>query len=320
MFILWQITKGGQKMLKDQQGRCWYPKSGYSMSDKLCDLLTRADTPIVIYDTETTGTTKDSYVVQFAGIRCEPVNGRYLITKQMNQLIKPPIPMPAEASAVNHITDDMLKDAPAEDFVVDKIDEIFKGAIVAGYNHVSFDNKMLNNMYLRTRGIEFEPFKDISRNVDALIIARSLVDRHEAPEQRFTLGSITDLYGIKPDDNEVLHDALADTKVTMKLIWALARDYAGSEEMNEYRDQKNRPPISIVKMTRLTYSKIADYVVVNVNCQGMTGQFRYEIYDKRFVEINGNIMSVGNMEQFIIDADIAAGGNITKIKQEGKKK
>lgn len=302
-------------MLKDKNGRNWYPKSGYSMSDTFDRILSEAKCPIAIYDTETTGVTKSSYVVQFAGLKCIPVNGIYMITDKINQLIKPPIPMPAKASEVNHITDEMLADQPMESFVVDKLQKFLADGVVAGYNHISFDNKMMDYMSMRTTGMHFAP----QVNIDALVMARSLVSRNEIADGRFTLGSISSLYGISVDENESLHDALADTKVTMKVLWALARDYADSELKTEYRLQASKPEIQIVNMHRTTYSKENDYVIMNVNCAGLAGQFRYEVYDKRFVEMTGNCMSIGNMEAFVTAADVAAGGDIGKYKEDKKK-
>ncbi len=297
-------------MLQDQHGRNWYPRSGYQMIDKFIQILRNAVQPVVVYDTETTGVTKHSYIVQFAGLKCLPANGQYYISETMDQLIRPPIPMPKGASDVNHITDDMLKDAPTEEFVVDQIAAFFNNSVISGYNQDHFDNNMIDHMYQRTMGVNFEP----AVSIDALVIARSLVDRHDLADGRFTLGSVSQLYGIHTDENEVLHDALADTKVTMKLLWALARDYAGSTLPQDYLSMSEKPIITISAMSRVTYSKENDYVVIDVASNGHTGQFRYEVYEKRFVEISGDVMSTGNMEQFIKDADAFAGGDISKWK------
>ena len=298
-------------MLKDQRGRFWYPKSGYAMHHLFAQALIRADKPIVIYDIETTGTGKYAYVVQFAGLKLKPTNGRYYITEQLNQLIKPPIPMPAGASAVNHITDDMLADMPEEDFVVDTIHEFFKDSLIAGYNHSTFDNQMIDHMYERTRGDHFVP----KENVDALILARGLVNRQES--QGFTLGLISELYGIKPDDGDQLHDALADTKVTMKTLWALIRDYMDLGLEQEFISMSSKQRLQITHMTKQQFSKENNYVVIDVcSPDGQFGQFRYEIYDKRFTEIQGNLMAFTDMETFIKDADIFAGGDIAKFKEK----
>lgn len=303
-------------MQKDLHNRNWYPRSGYSMLDNLCRVLAQINSPIVVYDTETTGTSKNSYIVQYAGLRIEPRGDHFEITQTLDQLIKPPIPMPKGASDVNHITDDMLKDQPTEAIVIDKIDAFMQGALVAGYNHISFDNNMLNNMYLRTKGYEFPGMKK-ELNFDAMIMAKALLNRGEIGNGRFQLGPVGEMYGIRPDENEQLHDALADTKVTMKLIWALARDYNDSDTARYYRSlTPYSPRIEIYGMHRMTYSKTSDYVMINVSCQGESGQFRYEVYDKRYVEISGHIMEMGNMEQFIIDADQMAGGDIAKLKVE----
>lgn len=298
-------------MLRDKRGRFWYPKSGYSMHHLFVQTLTKAEKPIVVYDTETTGTGKTAYVVQFAGLKLTPQNGRYYITDKINQLIKPPIPMPEGASAVNHITDDMLKDKPTEDFCVDAFKKFFSGSLITGYNHIGFDNKMIDHMYERTMGINFVP----DENVDALIMARGLVDRAEC--QDFTLKSISELYGIKPDENEQLHDALADTKVTMQTLWALIRDYVDLGLDTDYLASKNKMRLQIIRMLVQKFSKESNYIIIDVYApDGRSGQFRYEVYNKRFVEMQGNLMQEADMERFILDADQFAGGDVAKYKDK----
>lgn len=72
--------------------------------------------PLFIIDTETTGVhPKKDYIIQFSAIRLDrDMNGQYRISGSFDQYIKPPIPVPEEASKVNHITNEFLADKPTE--------------------------------------------------------------------------------------------------------------------------------------------------------------------------------------------------------------
>ena len=64
----------------------------------------------VVFDLETTGLDADrDRIVEIGAVR---VAGGQITDQTFHQLINPKIKMPPEASAVNHITDDMLKNQP----------------------------------------------------------------------------------------------------------------------------------------------------------------------------------------------------------------
>lgn len=296
-------------MNKDKNGHNWYPRYGYAMLNEFYETLCNGSKDIIIYDTETTGTTKSSYIVQISAVKCSPSDHGYIVSQTLNEYIKPPIPMPAQASAVNHITDELLADKPTEAQLADTIIQFFDSdAIIAGYNHIKFDNSMLNNLYLRTVGHPFKP----EYNADAMIMARGTITRKETDDESFTLGAVARAYGIKPEENESLHNSFTDVSITMQLLWALARDFEGELQQN-FQQQHNKSVIAINHLQHIKYSKTNNYVVVDVSCENETGQFRYDIYEKTYTEITGNVMEIGNMEQFILDADIAAKGDIAKV-------
>ncbi|ADL36191.1 exonuclease family protein (plasmid) [Butyrivibrio proteoclasticus B316] len=301
-------------MNTDKRGRTWYPIYGYSTLQGFANVLRNNKVPIIIYDTETTGTGKKAYIVQISALKLSPGNPYYIVDT-LDQYIRPPIPMPAAASAVNHITDEFLEDKPSEEIALSWIQNFFgdpNDSVIAGYNHISFDNKMMNNMYQRAAGLTFDP----KWNVDALVMARCLVDRNEITDGRFTLASIAETYGIKTDEDQQLHNAMTDIQVTMKVMWALINDYVDSGLEQVYLSQSTKPIIQILGAPkRQTYSKLSDYVYFDVICCGETGQIRYEVYDKRFVEVTQtSILEKGNMEQFIVDAQAMVGGDINRFK------
>lgn len=66
-------------------------------------------TNLVAFDVETTGVEPGSRMIELAAQAFEPDG---TVISEFVRLVNPGMPMPADASAVNGITDDMLKDAP----------------------------------------------------------------------------------------------------------------------------------------------------------------------------------------------------------------
>ena len=67
------------------------------------------DCPVLIVDTETTGLRASDRACDIALVRFE--RGKQVAA--VDSLINPLMPIPAEASAIHHITDDMVTDAPS---------------------------------------------------------------------------------------------------------------------------------------------------------------------------------------------------------------
>jgi DNA polymerase III alpha subunit (gram-positive type) len=272
--------------------------------------------PIIFYDTETTGLKKTDYIVQLSAIKFERNSaGRYGITGKLNEFIKPPVPMPKEASDVNHITDEVLKDKPTEEEIFQKIRDFFgnvndieSAPVISGYNITGFDNKMMNAMYGRCSNETFTPV----RVVDVNAMAMECVDRKELADGSFNLTSVAGLYGIVED---TMHSSDTDTLVTAKLAWALYNDY--KDNFRETVSEK--PEIFIRSMYPMKKSKFCNFIMINVSLQdGSVGRLHYDIYNKKYVEDEGDIMERGNMMKFSYDADAASGGAIAKYKVKTK--
>jgi len=94
---------------------------------------------VVFLDTETTGIDKDARIVDLGVIDNK---GNVLI----NILLQPDIPMPDGATAVNGITDSMLKDCPRFVQVSSSIKKILKGKTIIAWNS-PFDKRMVENEF-----------------------------------------------------------------------------------------------------------------------------------------------------------------------------
>lgn len=95
----------------------------------------------LILDTETTGVSGEDRVVELSIIDTE---GACIYSCMFN----PGMPMPEGASAVNGITDDMLKDKPTFDMQAKTLAMILRGKTIAGWN-IGFDTRMIRNEFLR---------------------------------------------------------------------------------------------------------------------------------------------------------------------------
>lgn len=104
-----------------------------SLLDELLSVIREGD--FLVLDTETTGRYPESS--QAVSVAVVQSDGRTLL----NALCKPVGPIPAEATAIHHITDDMVKDALP--FPSELLAEIVRGRHVIIYNR-SYDVGILN--------------------------------------------------------------------------------------------------------------------------------------------------------------------------------
>lgn len=155
----------------------------------------------VAFDLETTGLSQDSSIVEIGAVRVE--NG--VITEEFQQLIDPGFHIPYEASAVNHITDDMVAGMP-------KIYEVlpaflsFVGDDVLVAHNAAFDIRILSNVCMQNR------FKVPEDAFDTMSLARYYP---EAVNKK--LGTLAKAAGIV---NPAAHRALGDAQTAALLVVA----------------------------------------------------------------------------------------------------
>ncbi len=160
--------------------------------------------PIVFFDLETTGTNVlVDRIVEISIIKLHPNGTENEVTLRIN----PEMPIPAEATAVHHITNADVADCPTFKQVAQRIADLFTDADVAGFNSNRFDVPMLSEELLRA-GINF----DMSRRrfIDVQTIFHKL-------EQR-TLSAAYKFYCDKNLDDA--HSANADTRATYEVLKA----------------------------------------------------------------------------------------------------
>lgn len=165
--------------------------------------------PIIFFDLETTGTNilRDR-IVEISYIKVMPSGNETERTLRIN----PGMPIPAEATAIHHITDDDVKNAPPFKQVAQELANVFLGCDIAGFNSNRFDVPMLMEEFLRA-GVNI----DLSRRkfVDVQTIFHKMEQRTLITAYKFYCGK----------DLTEAHSANADTRATYEVLKAQLDHY-----------------------------------------------------------------------------------------------
>lgn len=165
--------------------------------------------PLLFFDIEATGldTSRDR-IVELSYIKVSPDGSEEAQTMRFN----PTIPISAEATAVNGITDEDVAQCPTFADKAAELARVFSGCDIAGYNSNHFDVPMLVEEFIRA-GVEFD------------VSSCNLVDVqgiYHKMEKR-TLAAAYQFYCHK--DLENAHTAMADTRATLEVLRAQLDHY-----------------------------------------------------------------------------------------------
>lgn len=171
--------------------------------------------PLIFFDLETTGVSVTSdRIVQLSYIKVLP-NGE---EEEGNFYINPGMPIPPASTAVHHITDEMVKDQPTFRQMAGRLEQIFKGCDLAGYNSNRFDVPLLVEEFLRA-DVKFDLSK--VRCIDVQNIFYKKEPRTLVAAYRFYCGG---------KDFEGAHSADQDTRATYEVLKAQLERYADDAE------------------------------------------------------------------------------------------
>lgn len=172
--------------------------------------------PLVFFDLETTGTDIiHDRIVEICILKVMPNGNEEAKTLRIN----PGMHIPECASAVHHITDEMVKDCPTFKEVAKDIAHIIEGSDLAGFNSNRFDIPLLAEEFLRA-GVDIDLRR--CKFVDVQVIFHK-------KEQR-TLSAAYKFYCDK-DLGDVAHSALGDTRATYEVLKAQLDRYADDPEL-----------------------------------------------------------------------------------------
>lgn len=167
----------------------------------------------VIFDTETTGLSPESgdRIIELAALR---VRGNMRLGV-FQSLVNPKRPVSEAAFQVNHISEEMLADAPGIEKVLPDFLEFIRGSCLCSYN-AGFDMGFLENE-LKISGLKFPEGVSV---VDILKMSRRLLPGLE----RYALWFVSGILGIKTQQE---HRALSDVEMTLDVFNALKKNLRG---------------------------------------------------------------------------------------------
>ncbi|MFO7626112.1 MAG: exonuclease domain-containing protein [Candidatus Fermentibacteraceae bacterium] len=167
---------------------------------------------VLFVDTETTGAdTSQDHIVEVAFLLAEYRGTTPLGSiDEFSSLVKPPVPVPPEASAVHHITNVMLTDAPSAADLNETVKGLSERAAFICAHNLPFDMAMLQRGF---PGV-FSAFNE-DRRIDTLRLSRhcfSDIPSHGLQALRYRHGLDS---AILPGD---AHRALFDTRLVKALL------------------------------------------------------------------------------------------------------
>lgn len=161
----------------------------------------------IFYDTETTGVRAEKdRIIEIAAF--DPVNNQ-----TFEKLINPECLIPAEATAIHHISNEMVANAPTFQQIIEEFSQFCHGDVVLiAHNNDGFDYHFLKAEFGRCN-MALPAWKFL----DTLKWAR----RYRKDLPRHTLQSLREIYNIEANN---AHRALDDVIVLYKVFTAMTDD------------------------------------------------------------------------------------------------
>ena len=165
--------------------------------------------------------------------------------------INPEMPIPAEATAVHHITDEDVAQCPTFKMVAKDLARIFTGCDIAGFNSNRFDIPMLDQEFQRA-GVKFDFSKP--RFIDVQTIFHKKEQRNLIAAYKFYCGK----------NLEEAHSANADTRATYEVLKAQLDRYDDlpndMEKLSEFSSQNRNVDL----MGRLIFNDDRKEVILSL--------------------------------------------------------
>ena len=176
----------------------------------------------IAFDVETTGLSPmNDKIIEVAAVLFE--NGE--IIKRYSTFVNPEVFIPYSATAINHITNEMVKDAPKECIVyaelVDFLGDALKQQTTICAHNASFDMNFLSETLMRLG------YDGKISYVDTLSLSRSLIKGLHNYKQD-TVAMYFDLV------NNQSHRAVTDAETCGKILWNLL-------QIEEKEEEKSKP-------------------------------------------------------------------------------
>lgn len=195
--------------------------------------------PLIFFDLETTGIniTKDK-IVEISYIKVYP-NGK---EESRTLRINPEMHIPEQSTAVHHITDDDVKDAPVFKMVAKDLARVFEGCDVAGFNSNRFDVPLLEQEFL-TAGVDFDFSK--RKFIDVQTIFHKMEQRNLSAAYKFYCGK-------NLDD---AHSADGDTRATYEVLKAQLDRYPSLQNDVDFLSKFSKQNDNVDLAGRIIYNE-----------------------------------------------------------------
>ena len=195
--------------------------------------------PIIFFDLETTGVNMShDRIIELSYIKVYP-NGT---EEEKSMRINPEMSIPAESTAIHHITDEDVADKPTFKQIAKELAKVFEGCDIAGYNSNRFDIPLLMEEFLRA-GINIE----LSRQkfVDVQTIFHKMEQRTLSAAYKFYCNG----------DLENAHSANADTRATYEVLKAQLDRYPNLKNDVEFLSNFSSFNKNVDLMGRIVYNE-----------------------------------------------------------------
>lgn len=204
------------------------------------------DRPIVFFDLETTGTNiSQDRIVELSVVKIHPDGERETRTRRLN----PEMPIPPEATAVHHISDEDVANEPTFRQIAKNFYIFLEGCDLGGYNIVKFDIPVLIKEFQRA-GLQFS--MEGRRIVDAYTIFCRMEPRNLTAAYKFFCGKKL----------EGAHGAAADTMATVEICEAQLAKY-GDPAYTDLPEGIEKFPSTPDEMNDFCASQNPDWIDAN---------------------------------------------------------
>lgn len=169
-----------------------------------------SDLTCVVFDTETTGLSQTDRIVQIAGVRI--ARGK-LTGERFDTLVNPGRSIPPASTAIHHVTDEMVADAPDMTTALNAFRHFAEGAVLIAHN-APFDMGLLRGAAKET-GAHFD-----NRVMDTVLLSAMVYGQAAT----HTLDALTERLDIEipPEDRHTaMGDTIATAEAFLRLIPAL---------------------------------------------------------------------------------------------------
>lgn len=171
------------------------------------------------------------------------------VVDEFSTLINPHCHIPEDATAVNHISDDMVANSPCFEEIIDSFSSFVGDDVIVGYNNASYDMNIIYDLFMNLRGKAFS-----NNYIDVLHAAK-----RSLPElKRVNLETVSQYFSLNTEGE---HRALKDcylTKMCYEKIYMkfgeeafVSKSMKNSSSSGSYKVKYTRETLSLQQLQEI---------------------------------------------------------------------